>query len=354
MKLFFTVLLLSALIFQSGTGCKKDDLNYISFPELLTDSIPFENNDIKIEFVADLPFAGNASITGLHFFDALQGIAITNAGEIYKTTDGGINWLRKYASAGSIPLHQVLFTNNTTGYVVGGNISCSGTGCISPGGVIIKTTDEGNTWNEIFNESATDFVSIAVNSRNELFAVGNGAKNQIFKSINNGNNWAPITVSDQNFYKIIFNDGFGFCTSTSGGKLLSSTDDGLTWNLDSAFATLITTDIKFNDGIGFCIGGPGVYKTTDNGHTWRETIAGIGPYVINPLTKNSCIAFGAGEYTSGDFGHFYASIWQSKNGGNSWTNTQFKNTSGIICADFYTTVNGYAPAGDKLLKITVK
>jgi photosystem II stability/assembly factor-like uncharacterized protein len=352
MKLLSAASMLSIIILLSVASCKKETQSV--FPETLTDSIPFENNDIKIEFAGSLPFALNASVTDLHFFDALKGIAITNAGEIYKTTDGGISWSRKYASADSIRLHQVLFTNNTTGYVVGGNISCSGNGCISPGGIILKTIDEGNTWNEVFNEPATDLVSIAENSKKELFAVGNGVKNQIFKSIDSGNNWAATTVSDQNFYKIVFNDGYGFCTSTSTSKLLRSTDDGLTWNLYSAFTTLVTTDIKFNDGIGFCIGGPGVYKTIDNGDTWRETIAGTGPYVVKPLTANSCLAFGTGEYTGGDFGHFYGAIWQTNNGGNSWTNVQFTNVSGFICADFYSPTNGYAPASDKLLKITIK
>ncbi len=354
MKLFYPLSAISILMLLPVLSCNKEAPNV--FPQRITATIPFENNDIKIAFAAALPFVSAASVKDMHFFNELKGIAITNAGEIYKTTDGGINWSRRYASADSMALHQVLFTSNNTAYVAGGKITCYGNidNCISPGGIIVKTTDEGDSWNEIFKEPATDFVSIGVNNKNELFAAGNGAKNQIFRSTDNGNSWVAITVSDQNFDKIIFNEGSGFCTSISGNKLLISRDNGTTWNLDSAFFTSYTSDIKFRDGNGFCIGGLGVYKTSDNGNTWRETLPGLPPYVINPLTQNSCIAFGSGEYTNGNERPFYGAIWQTKNGGNTWTNIQFKNLTGIICSDFYSPVEGYAVSGNQLLKITLK
>jgi len=339
----------STLILVLTTGCEKQN-NVTVIPDSPIDSIPFENNNIKIDFAADLP---STYVRDMHFFDASNGIVISNAAEIYQTKNAGVSWVRRYAAPDSIPLHQLFFTDNNTGYAVGGTISCSGNGCIAAGGRILKTTDGGNSWQIVLNDPAKEFVSIAMNSKHELFVVSNGAKNEIFKSADNGSNWTHETSSPYQFYEMVFNGERGFITTLSN-KWLISNDNGITWNVDSSFASNYSNDIEFNDGVGYCFSNLDVLQTTDNGESWiSQGISGASGFgVVKPLSQKSCIVFGSGSYSGGDFGIFYGAIWQLVDG-NSWTGTQFKNTS-FYSASFYTATNGYVASTTKLLRITVK
>ena len=349
MKSLIYRLLFFSLPFFFITSCKKES-DQLSLPVLEIDSIPFENNDIKIEVEGNLSFLAKGTVvTDTYFSNKSTGIAVTNAGSIYQTKNGGVSWARVYADADSIYFYQLIFTDNNTGYAAGGEY-------YSARGAIFKTTDGGATWKKIFVQPDIKFTSVAKNSKGELFAIGVGKENQMFKSVNNGGNWTSVLNSMQTSYKIVFSQGLGFCTNASGGKILVSRDDGITWNFDSVFVALNSFDINFKEDIGYCIANNVIYKTNDNGVNWTgpTLFGGSGFNCIYTLTASGCIVFGSGDYSGGDFGLFYSAFWQTKDGGNNWTGVQFKNTLAINCASFYTTTNGYAVSGNKLLKITVK
>ncbi len=345
-------LVLSLFILLSVTGCRKEVQPYFPFTPL--DSLPFENSNIKME-VKDT-FSFSSQVNDIHFFDAANGIAITGNERIYQTKDGGISWTIQYAPADSMPLYQLLFTDRNTGYAVGGKDQCVGTGCMLPGGIILKTIDGGTTWKTIFEKQDVEFVSISVNDKGVLFAVCNGADNQVFKSTDEGNSWTSLNLVHVPFHKITFNNNYGYCTSI-GTRLLISDDDGNTWKDDSVFDVNYSADIGFKDGVGFCIAGNiNVYKTSGNGNNWINKYAFglMGFTVIAPLTANNCLVFGRGDYSGGDFGYSGGGVWQTTDGGNNWASAQFKNITAVNCTSFYTAANGYAVAGNKLLNITVK
>ena len=139
------------------TSCKKDDI--------ITNgaTLPFENNNIKIELVTP---AAPSSIRDIFFFNASTGFAVSYDGKIYKTTNNGVAWDLKYTNpTTNQPFFQILFTDANVGYIVGGSNSCGGTGCVPPGGLILKTTVGGDNWTKIFQSSSLEeFVSISSNS----------------------------------------------------------------------------------------------------------------------------------------------------------------------------------------------
>ena len=175
------------------------------------------------------------------------------------------------------------------------------------------------------------------------------------KSEDAGATWLTVQVVDFVLQKITFNNNFGFCTAING-NIISNDDDGQTWALTTTLDAYNATDIKFNSGNGFCLANNlTVYKTTNDGGNWVPTFTSeFSSYVLNPLTESSCLVFGEGDYTGGDFRIWYGAIRQSKNSGNDWTEIQFKNIQAIRCTSFYSTTEGYAVAANDLIKVTVK
>jgi hypothetical protein len=64
--------------------------------------------------------------------------------------------------------------------------------------------------------------------------------------------------------------------------------------------------------------------------------------------------FGRGNYSGGDFGHSYGSMYCTNNGGNSWNgNGDFKTVGLIQAASFPSSKIGYAISGNKMIKISI-
>ena len=331
-------------------GCNKDkSMSIISTIARL----PFENDNIKLELVtSSVPLL----IGDIFFFNASTGIAVSYDGKIYKTTDNGSSWSVKYTNpTANQPFYQILFIDANVGYVVGGSHSCEGTGCIPPGGLILKTIDGGNTWTTIFQQPGVEFISISKNNLGDLFAISNGSKGRIYKSTDSGVNWVAIYSFDIYLHKITFSGTFGFCIG-GNTEIIRSSDNGTTWILTTTLTANYATDIKFNSGIGYCItDNQTVYKTTDNGSNWTQTLNNLqSSYVLNPLKSNNCIVFGAGACTDGIIATCSCIIAQTTNAGRNWTETELRDIEPIRYTSFYSATEGYAVAHSNLIKVTVK
>ncbi len=335
---------ISLIGFLLITGCKKDK------PVLTVATLPFETDDIKMESVGSFI---HTNLTDIFFLNASIGFMVSYDGEIYKTTDNGVSWNLKYTNpTANQPFYQILFVDENLGYVVGGSASCGGTGCSPSGGIILKTIDGGNTWSTVLTHPSVEFVSIAVNSLTELFAI---TKSQIYKSTNAGINWVNIDSNHYSLNKINFNGSFGFCTG-NGGKIIRSIDNGATWSSATTLAAYYATDIKFKSENGYCLANnQDIYKTDDNGENWIPTLnASYTSYVLNPLTENSCLAFGAGV-SDGGLGLYDGRVTQTTNGGSVWTTIEIRDILAIQWTSFYSATEGYAVSADgKLIRVTVK
>ncbi|MBK7567131.1 MAG: hypothetical protein IPI31_04835 [Bacteroidetes bacterium] len=340
--IFFSFLLTLALY-----SCQKQSL------EPVGNTLPFENGDIRLELAAS---SVPSFIRDIHFFNESEGIAITNDGKIYRTSDKGVTWELKFIDPHPDQIYfQILFLDENIGYVVGGNTGCGGNDCIPAGGTILKTTDGGETWSNIYLLNGVTFESIASNELGEIFTISNGKLSRISKSSDAGMSWIIIDSFDFDLHKITFNNGFGFCTGMDG-NVIKSSDEGNSWILATTLDALYATDIKFNQDNGYCIANNNaIYKTTNDGVSWAENYtSNYISYALNPLSENSCLIFGSGEYTGGCFGSYYGGIIQTTDSGNSWTETQITDITSIRCTSFYSETEGYAVSGFKLIKVIVK
>src|SRR4030095_6422246 len=104
------------------------------------------------------------SFTDIHFVNADYGYCITNNGRIFRTTNSGSNWAILDILASD--LRGIHFTNNTTGYI------------ISLNGYLYKTTNSGGNWSSTFlTNSLTDIFFI-----NETTGWICGASNTLYKT----------------------------------------------------------------------------------------------------------------------------------------------------------------------------
>lgn len=341
------VIYVSFFILLTTLGCNKDLTSDIQPGNPDAKILPFENDNIKMELITS---SAPGNTRDIHFFDAAKAIAATYNSEIYLTIDSGKTWTLQYKNAiKDQPLFQILFTDPNTGYVVGGDNST---------GLILKTTDGGISWTNIYQTKKAEIVSISRNSSGDLFIISNGAKGWISRSTNNGASWTFIDSTAYHLSKIIFNDNFGFCTGAKG-NIIRSNDNGNTWKLITTLDALYVTDIKFIDGSGYCMANNlSVYKTNDNGTSWAQTFhSEMIFYGLIPLTGNNCLIYGSGGYTGGCFGIDYGGIGQTTNSGFSWSVIPLTEVPSIICTSFYSSKEGYAIGGygmGYLIKVNVK
>jgi photosystem II stability/assembly factor-like uncharacterized protein len=315
-----------------------------------TGPVLLDNGSVKVSIVTStVP----DDVQDTYFTDALVGVVVTGDGKIYQTTDGGTTWVLRYANPSSEqPLRQVLFTDANVGYAVGGSLQCSGTGCVPPGGRIVKTTDGGATWVSVLQLSGIDIPSIAVNDAGELFAVANTTTARILKSTDGGSNWQTIANEPFQLTKIVFDRSQGFCASPAG-KVIRSTDEGNSWREVATFSYPYLNELAFAQGVGFCVEGYAkVYRTIDNGSTWALTnTSNYSALVVKALTSANCLIFGAGQYSGGDFGTYNGSLRLTKDAGASWTQAALPSIGPVRSASFYTLTAGYAVSGKQLLSV---
>jgi photosystem II stability/assembly factor-like uncharacterized protein len=190
-----------------------------------------------------------ALISDMHAFDANTAFAITapssggasNNG-IWKTTDGGLNWT-KYS--GSIFTNTASFANHI--YFWDANNGYAGGDPVSNKFEMYQTSDGGATWNVISTAPAPQ----------------------------NADEFTYVAVKD------VVGDNIWLGTST--GRILRSTDRGVTWTAHNSpaldFGGVITSGssasysfadanngMLITDDNGFAV----MYKTTDGGQSWTD------------------------------------------------------------------------------------
>jgi photosystem II stability/assembly factor-like uncharacterized protein len=153
----------------------------------------------------------SSSIFAIHFFNKELGV-IVKGGSVYKTTDGGSNWLAKYPQYGFANHLEVI--KNQTLYIAGGNTYDNITF-----GEMHKSDDLGETWiklslpNEIQQSEITsiDFLTHEIGNEFQYggirdIALENGntgyltTNNSIYKTTNGGISWLLHHQSTSELY----------------------------------------------------------------------------------------------------------------------------------------------------------
>ena len=250
---------------------------------------------------------------------------------ILKTSNGGTTW---NISSNGVPTNtywqRASFLSDLSGWVCGSH------------GQIIKTTDGGNTWTSLNTGVSVFLIDIVfIDNNNGFCLTENSNNNQLLRTTDGGQNWSLNTIANYKYFNtIFFNSNLtGFIVGQSGSY--KTLDGGNTWNpvvIDN-IASYIRGAKFIDSNIGFMYGSGGkILKTSDSGITWNIHGEGLfGSFnAIHFPSENT-------GYVVGDFGF----IAKTNNGGKNWNkinspdNGQVSNVWFTSESTGFITVSGY-------------
>ena len=169
--------------------------------------------------------------------------AITNLGNIYKSTDGGATWANIYDDAANTQLNDISFTKDGEGWVVGND------------DLLLHTLDWGNTIDVVDgpNDGLLNLLTCDVDIEEKLI-VGDSGGN-IYATVDKATNWVETPpqgvtptevrrIRSYNYWKWAIVHVAATPPAEGNSRVLRSTDGGATWRLWQ-----LETNIVPNNGL---------------------------------------------------------------------------------------------------------
>ncbi len=205
----------------------------------------YKYNLDKLIKVKTLRSGGKGKI--LFLTDKIGHLADTN-GDIYKTVNGGNDWVKTDSNASIYPVYKIEFINPLLGWYISETY-------------LKRTIDGGNNWGQIFNGS--DFNNFFfLDSLNGWIA----ATDKTYKTTDGGENWEIINTS-HSFNDIMFkniDDGYAVT-----GLVYKTTNGGYTWQLMNG-ATGYYIELVDSSMIVTWKNEGAVFVSLDEGVSWNQ------------------------------------------------------------------------------------
>lgn len=280
---------------------------------------------------------------GIHFVNANVGWAVGWDGVIIKTTDGGQTWVSQTSGTGE-NLKEVYFIDQNNGWVVGdwNNI----------GNTLLKTTNGGNTWQLLDPDPPTKryYEDIQFVGSTHGWIVGASCK--LLHTSDGGQTWANQSVgtTTPHLLSVFFINSTTGWVSSSDGRIWKTTNSGTTWVLQSTPTALLEDalyDVFFVDANkGWACGYKGVVLATNNGGTtWTQiatNAAGNNNHILTIHFTSATTGFANGAW---------GQVIKTTDGGYTWT--QASANMGFGEKIFFTNSNiGWCAGSNGIAKTT--
>ncbi len=206
------------------------------------------------------------------------------------------------------------------------------------GGQILKTEDQGDSWNQQFYDSeiyfrSIEFLTEEIGFAGSLSSIDLSA--QLYKTTDGGENWNNITANFPQDVQGICgmsstSDNHLFITGTFYGfpYIMKSTDLGENWTyMDMSMYCNALVDVLFlNSNIGMAVGQATqneglkavILRTEDAGQSWSQVAIGEEnnqrSWKLQQLNENIVYA----SIEDFEFGDYNLQYFKSENGGQSW------------------------------------
>lgn len=205
---------------------------------------------------------------------------------IYKTTDGGSNWiLQELGTAGGVGALYSVFYADASNVIAAGEQ-----------GKILKSTDGGDTWTSTTSGTIQTLYGLYFTSASNGIAVG--ASGAIITTADGGTNWTVQTSPTTNtLYSVDFANATTGIAVGEAGTVLKTNDGGITWTSISSGTTKDLKDIAFTDvNNASVVGADGtILSTTDGGASWVLNASGT-TQKLNAVGFNGSFGLTVGTY----------------------------------------------------------
>jgi len=249
-------------------------------------------------------------------------------GIIIKSTDSGNTWSTIYPTSGTIDgIEKIDFIDTMTGYAVGYNL-------------FIKTTDGGVTWTDVVvaadvwvYKSLTFYdADIGI-----VTALTNGGSYEVYTTNDGGLTWNPIAnTANMPSFAVAYADATTLYAVGANEVISKSTDSGDTWvELQSGTPTFFNLEVFFTDANNGIVSGEDgtIHTTHDGGVTWSTYSNGYHNFYGLTNTVGIWIAAGTDQdvYVSWDNGTNWEVFHDGENIATLYDMEFFSNGDGLIC-----------------------
>lgn len=251
--------------------------------------------------------------------------AVGVGGMVMKSTDGGNTWSAVTHGLTTQDLYVVHFATDQVGFI--GGLSAT----------VLKTVDGGATWTNVsagLPEIITTYAQLSTQTINDFYFLdanngfATGYNGIILKTTDSGASWTFHGALGAGTFRSIYfvNNTTGFIVAH--GKLIKKTEDGgqnwTNWtSTETTFNHFFETRF-FNETTGVAIGdGGSIFRTTDTGANW--TRVAITPAPTGQLWGLTVVS-ATTAYASGQVGQIY----KTTDAGATWTKEDIGNNTSIF------------------------
>ncbi len=194
----------------------------------------YKSSDAGQNWVNILP-SSEGVINSIYFINGLKGYGMGNNGLQRKTTNGGVNWIMGgYWGPGTYNFNKCYFLENDTGFA-----ECyynTGSPYYTTGYAIYRSTywiPGSSSWSLVYS-SSIGIYALTFSNNDTGYAVGGGLSgssiaSSVLKTVNRGNTWAPQTVNhNQILQDVFFIDSKKGYAVGNAGTILKTETGGVT------------------------------------------------------------------------------------------------------------------------------
>ena len=213
----------------------------------------------------------STTLRDVYFADSLNGWAIGDTSTIVHTSDGGYNWVTQVCPISNFNLGRVQFVNKDIGFITAGK------------GTILNTSNGGMNWNLVIIDTLFNYTGLYFINPDTGWVVGGGNTfptrtfGVILITTDGGNSWTKQYETDSSMFPVEDNfndikfinalDGYAV-TGIEGTFLYTTTNGGINWNRKGfSDLPLYHIDVVSKDTVWGC-GYRGFASTVDDGLNW--------------------------------------------------------------------------------------